>query len=266
MLKENAPIALDLIRPHPKNYRVHTPAQIRALVASLQRFGQGRSIVCQPRDDGTYLLIAGHGVYAAARQLGYQELRADLLPSTWSEQEITGYLVADNHISTTAGSDQEKLLALLREQEPDDFLSLGSSEQEVRALLESLAFDDLPLEPEMQEEATIPLKPELTRYEPPRYVAAESMPHTIAVPETAQPARIVASAPGTTPDESLFRYNSTTIRQIVLIYSQQEYSRAMDILGHIREQQTLDTNTDAVTHLLNGYAAQHGLEMITLDE
>lgn len=139
-VKENKLVPLIMLYPHKRNFRQHPPAQIQKIKASLERFGQVRSIVVQANEDTTYTIVAGHGVTEAAQQLEWKELRADILPSWWSAEQITGYLIADNHLSVDATDDEELLATLLREQQDAGYTlaSLGSDDETLRQMLDAL--------------------------------------------------------------------------------------------------------------------------------
>ena len=62
----NRVVPLGAIEAHSRNYQQHPESQIAELMASLRRFGQVRSLVVQEQD-GSYLMVAGHGVMEAAR-------------------------------------------------------------------------------------------------------------------------------------------------------------------------------------------------------
>src|SRR6266568_6343105 len=94
-IKQNKVISLASLVPHTRKYRVHPQHQIDKLVLSLQRFGQGRSIVVQDGPE-KLTIVAGHGVYEAAQALQWKELRADILPADWTSEQVEGYLIADN--------------------------------------------------------------------------------------------------------------------------------------------------------------------------
>ncbi len=138
-IKENTIVPLHRLFAHPENYRVHPPTQIANLVASLTRFGQGRSIVCQDGPEHL-LIVAGHGVVEAARRLDWQELRADILPADWTPVQVKGYLIADNLLSAQAEDDTDILAHLLQEQQSAgyDLAALGSGDEALRQMLESL--------------------------------------------------------------------------------------------------------------------------------
>lgn len=138
-LKQNRIVPLDKLKPHSRNYRSHPEGQIQRLVTSLDRFGQGRSIVVQDGPEG-YLIVAGHGIVEAAKQLRYTELRADILPANWSVEDVEGYLIADNMHSQGAQDNEELLAQMLQEQQNAGYAleSLGSDDESLRQLLESL--------------------------------------------------------------------------------------------------------------------------------
>ncbi len=138
-LKQNKIVSLDSLVPHPRNYHVHPQMQIDSLVKSLQRFGQGRSIVVQDSPD-KLIIVAGHGIVEAAQALKWKELRADILPADWTETQVEGYLIADNEHSKEASDNEELLAMLLREQQNAgfDLASLGTDDEALRQMLESL--------------------------------------------------------------------------------------------------------------------------------
>lgn len=138
-IKENRVVSLDKLIPHPDNYREHPNEQIADLVLSLRRFGQGRSIVVQDGPENL-LIVAGHGIVEAAQALEWHELRADILPASWTPDQIRGYLIADNLHSQKA-SDNEELLAMLLQEQVNagyDLAALGTDEESLRQMLESL--------------------------------------------------------------------------------------------------------------------------------
>jgi DNA modification methylase len=138
-LKQNKVVMLDTLIPHPDNYRSHPDEQVQKLVLSLQRFGQGRSIVIQD-SPGKQLIVAGHGIVEAAKALKWPEIRADILPADWTPEQIRGYLIADNQHSQGASDDEAILARLLQEQQDlgIDLASLGTDDETLRQMLESL--------------------------------------------------------------------------------------------------------------------------------
>jgi ParB-like chromosome segregation protein Spo0J len=141
-------VAIETLAAHPRNYRRHPQEQIDRLRASLKRFGQVRSIVVQ-RGVDAFLMVAGHGVVEAAREEGYTTLRADVIPATWTQEQIEGYLIADNEHARNADDDQLLLAQMLQEQADAgaDILSLGYSTDELDALLQELGDASVGSEP-----------------------------------------------------------------------------------------------------------------------
>ena len=137
---QHAVVPLDALAPHPRNYRQHPQQQLDRLAASLARFGQVRSIVVQEGAPGRYLMVAGHGLAEAARAQGYRELRADVIPATWTPEQVEGYLIADNQHANGAQDDMVALAELLEAQYAADYdlASVGSSREELDALLAEL--------------------------------------------------------------------------------------------------------------------------------
>ena len=145
----NRVIPLGAIKAHPRNYQRHPESQIAELMASLQRFGQVRSLVVQEQD-GSYLMVAGHGVMEAARRLEWEELRADVLPATWTAEQVMAYLVADNELAKQAEPDEVQLATLLKELEAAEFglEGLGWDEDELEALIDELGMgEETPVDP-----------------------------------------------------------------------------------------------------------------------
>lgn len=135
---QNQTLSLADLYPSPANYNKHSPAQLAKLARSLTTFGQPRSIVAwrNPADDLLYIL-AGHGVTEAARGLGWETIRADVLTG-YSEAEAHAYLVADNELARQSDPDQAALAQLLQEValvDPALVTAAGFGPGELEALL-----------------------------------------------------------------------------------------------------------------------------------
>lgn len=152
-LKQNKVVSLAKLTPHPDNYRMHPEAQVSNLVASLARFGQGRSIVVQDGPQG-YLIVAGHGIVQAAEKLGLSELRADILPADWTPEQVKGYLIADNQHVEQAEDDVGVLARLLQEQQDAgyDLATLGTDADALSQMLADLGDEILAGGPEADDE------------------------------------------------------------------------------------------------------------------
>lgn len=156
------PIA-DLVAD-PRNARYHSEQNAAAIRASLQRFGAGRSIVLDK--DG--MIRAGHGTVEAAKEVGLEKVRiieADkdeliaIRRADWTEEEATGYAIADNRTGDLSSWNEAQLretIAELEEAAGGDLLdSLGFDETELAGLLEV----QVP-EPEPEPKEKIPPKPD----------------------------------------------------------------------------------------------------------
>lgn len=148
-VQQNISVSLASLYPHARNYRSHPPEQIKMLKASLERFGQVRSIVCQINDDATYTIVAGHGVVEAAQALvesdahhyeRFGHLRVDVIPASWDKSACEAYLIADNNINQHASDDEVVLAQLLEEQMHAgyDLAALGTDDEAVRQMLASM--------------------------------------------------------------------------------------------------------------------------------
>lgn len=137
----NRVILIAAIHPHPFNYNHHGDEQLARLGLSDTRFGQVRSIVVQAGAPGVYLLVAGEGYLTARRLASKRYVRADVIPATWSAQQVTGYLVADNELARLSAADETQLAALLEEQRAADYAleTLGYDDASFTRLLDRLA-------------------------------------------------------------------------------------------------------------------------------
>ena len=141
--------------PHPRNYNRHPDSQIKRIAKSLQKFGQVRSVVMW-----NGYMLAGHGVREAALSLGWDSLRADVLPDDYPEHLALAYVAADNELGRLADPDEEQLAAILTEaRNMDDELleAMGYDESELTALLETVT----PIEPGQDTEPQVDRAEEL---------------------------------------------------------------------------------------------------------
>jgi hypothetical protein len=131
--------------PHPQNYKRHPQDQIENLKADLKRFGQRKPIVVQ-LIDRMPRIIAGHGLTIAFQQLAKENLQkwgtiwSTLVPAGWTDDDIIGYLAADNETSRGAEDDTELLADILERQQSQGFPieSLGFNSTTYSDLMTSL--------------------------------------------------------------------------------------------------------------------------------
>lgn len=133
MSPESRLIALADYQPHPRNYNRHPATQIERIATSLRKFGQVRSVVVWRN-----YFLAGHGVREAALSLGWESLRADVLPDEYPEALALAYVAADNELGRLSDPDQEQLAAILSEAKAFDaelLQAIGYDDQEFDKLL-----------------------------------------------------------------------------------------------------------------------------------
>jgi len=99
---ELVPIAK--LRPHERHARTHSKAQLRQIVRSFEAFGMNNPILIDDDDN----IIAGHGRWLAAKELGWGEMPA-LRASHMSKTQIRAYVIADNKLALNSGWDQQML-------------------------------------------------------------------------------------------------------------------------------------------------------------
>jgi len=100
-------VPIDSVRPHPKNTRRHPPEQLELLKNSLREFGQYRPIVVHA---GTDYILAGNGVYEAARQLGWETIR--IVRVECDETHALAILMADNRLAELSWWDYESMATI----------------------------------------------------------------------------------------------------------------------------------------------------------
>jgi DNA modification methylase len=102
-------VSLASLQPNPRNSRVHSRKQISQIAKSIEKFGFVNPVLT----DDNYQIIAGHGRYEAAKQLGIDTVPAIRL-SHLSPAEVRAYVIADNRLAEMAGWDREMLQAELQ--------------------------------------------------------------------------------------------------------------------------------------------------------
>lgn len=121
---------------HPLNYNGHPAEQIKRIQASLNEFGQGRSIVVWRN-----YVLAGHGVFESAKGMGWEYLSARAYPDEWDEAKALAYLAADNRLAELGDPNMDmlaKTLAEIRNTDLDLLYAIGYTDDEYRALIEEL--------------------------------------------------------------------------------------------------------------------------------
>jgi len=107
--KGRGPLRVDYVpiakvKPSEKNSRKHDPNQIDKIVASIEAVGWTKPIIV----DEDYEILAGHGAYQAAQQLGMAEVPVILRAGLTSAQR-RAYRIADNKIAEQSQWDNSVL-------------------------------------------------------------------------------------------------------------------------------------------------------------
>lgn len=101
------------LKPNPRNARTHSRKQVGQIAASIHEFGWTAPIVV---DEGN-VIIAGHGRYLAARELGLTQAPVVVLTGLSAAQK-RALALADNKIAANAGWDRALLATELGELAP----------------------------------------------------------------------------------------------------------------------------------------------------
>jgi hypothetical protein len=135
---------LDTLKKYEKNVSIHDAKHVSGLMGSIEEFGWTVPILI----DSEGVIIAGHGRYEAAKQLGFDEVPC-LERDDWSEAQVRTYRIADNEWVRNRGRNMEILRIEMEEivdllQDTGENLSLYLSGLEP-AFIESIqkAEDDL---------------------------------------------------------------------------------------------------------------------------
>jgi ParB-like nuclease domain len=119
--RPNSPIThnetrrIDLLKSR-RNARLHSPAQVKMIARSLEKFGWVTPVLIDEAD----VVLAGYGRVSAARELGLVEIPV-MVARGWSDGEKRAYMLADNQIALQAGWDEALLKLELDELKLLDF-------------------------------------------------------------------------------------------------------------------------------------------------
>lgn len=121
------------ILPFDGNARVHSPAQVAEIAASIKAFGFNNPILV----DGDSVIVAGHGRFAAAKSLGLTEVPVVVLGHL-TEAARRAYTMADNRIALNSTWDEQLLareMAFLQKAGAIELDVIGFSKKEIERLL-----------------------------------------------------------------------------------------------------------------------------------
>lgn len=213
------PVAIDDLRPDPLNARKHSADNLTAIARSLDEFGQRRAIVID--DAGT--ILAGHGVWEAAKSLGWTNVDVTVAPGEWSAEQRRAFALADNRTGDLSTWNDEALLESLEMLDGD-------------ALLEAAGFsvDDLD-----------DLRAEIEEAEPETETDGKGHHGERYTPSLSDYAE---------------RYASKTTRFIALDYPNEIYLWVVDRLTEQREEMGLTSNAETVLRILEAHCEMEAPE------
>lgn len=126
-------IPLARLLPDPDNVNIHNEVNIAQIKASIERFGflDPMGVVKHPERRGYFTIVEGHGRYDAATLLELVEVPCLVL--TLDEAHRKGYAIAHNQTQALTPLDQAAVSAEFQrlDVQPEDFLSLGYSDDDV---------------------------------------------------------------------------------------------------------------------------------------
>jgi hypothetical protein len=106
-------LPVDELVDWPGNPRLHDDDLIDA---SIELYGQTRSVMCRELPDGRVQLLGGHGTRDGFKRAGYATVRCEVLEVT-DDDIARGIVSMDNRSNDRAGYDDELLLAELQRAE-----------------------------------------------------------------------------------------------------------------------------------------------------
>ena len=126
-------VELATLRPWNQNPRKHGPGDLKPLERSLKEFGWGAPIVAQA---GTNRILAGHGRYQAALNLGLTHAPAVFMDV--DDQKAAAYTVADNRLAENSSWGWAELKNVLSDLNDGEFdLTLtGFGESDLQSLVD----------------------------------------------------------------------------------------------------------------------------------
>lgn len=127
---ESLMVPLGDLTPDPNNARLHPERSLAALVAALSEFGYQKPVVA----DADGIILAGNGVYEAAKRLGWTHV--PVLRTRLVGVEAAAFAIADNRSAEHSEWDVAKLAAQLSLL--GDAAAAGFDEVDCAALTRSL--------------------------------------------------------------------------------------------------------------------------------
>lgn len=122
-------VKVDKLKPDPNNARVHGDRNMAAIMASLKLYGQLKPVVVRKQD---MTVAAGNGTLRAAKELGWTEVAATVVPMT--PEEFAGYGLADNRTAELAAWDFEVMAKIDQFLQERGHATIGWTQDELEVL------------------------------------------------------------------------------------------------------------------------------------
>ena len=113
-------LPIDSLKPYENNAKIHTPAQVAQIAASIQEFGNNDPIAV----DENNMVIEGHGRILALKSLGVKEAECIRLVGMTDDQK-RAYIHIHNQLTMNTGFDMDILTQELKSIEGIDMSFFG---------------------------------------------------------------------------------------------------------------------------------------------
>lgn len=113
-------LPIDSLKPYENNAKIHTPAQVAQIAASIQEFGNNDPIAV----DENNMVIEGHGRLLALKSLGVKEAECIRLVGLTDDQK-RAYIHIHNQLTMNTGFDMDILTQELKSVEGIDMSFFG---------------------------------------------------------------------------------------------------------------------------------------------
>ena len=113
-------LPIDSLKPYENNAKIHTPAQVAQIAASIQEFGNNDVIA----EDENNMVIEGHGRLLALKSLGVKEAECIRLVGLTDDQK-RAYIHIHNQLTMNTGFDMDILTQELKSIEGIDMSFFG---------------------------------------------------------------------------------------------------------------------------------------------
>ena len=130
-------VDINLIKPHPKNYKKHPQDQLEHICKSIKENGIYRNILISNDN----VILAGHGVYEACKRMNFTKVPTLKINLNSDSSKAMKLLVSDNEIGHLAEIDQISLSETLKSIMDNNTL-LGTGYDEM--MLSNLLFTTRP--------------------------------------------------------------------------------------------------------------------------